>query len=58
MYPSQRILALAELLHRTNIPIPTTLIEEAARLNISLARFLTPEEKTKPTKESPDVSES
>ena len=63
MHPRERVLGLAKLLASRGEQFPDPLIDEAERLNISLACFVKTEEvTTKPTttinKESPDGSES
>lgn len=60
MHPRERVLGLAKLLFQRGMQLPEPLIDEAARLNLSLACFITTDEQTEPTiiKESPDGSKS
>ena len=52
MHPRERVLSLAQIIAERGDRLPLSLIDEAERLNMSLERFITTEEKkenTKPT---------
>jgi len=52
MHPRERVLSLAQIIAERGDRLPLSLIDEAKRLNMSLERFITTEEKkenTKPT---------
>lgn len=52
MHPRERVLSLAQIIVERGDRLPLSLIDEAKRLNMSLERFITTEEKkenTKPT---------
>jgi len=60
--PKNRAYALAKICMQRGERLPLTLIDEAKRLSISLASYITQPEETKPnqsnTKESPDGSKN